>query len=764
MVTFASACGNKDGANKEYTVTFDTDGGSVIEAQKVLKGGYVVKPNDPEKAGYSFEGWSAPVIGDWVFDKLAVNSDMTLKAKWKIIDYTITYDLDGGENSSLNPTTYNVESEKITLEAPTKNGYKFLGWKDGENIVTEIATGSTGNRTLTASWSQKYYITYELGEGVNSVNNPHYYYAEDADITFEAPTHETDKFIEWQIDGVKVNGIPTGSTGDKTVTAVWSTRYYISYELGRDGVNNPNNPSYYYAEDTDISFEAPTHETNKFIEWQIGGVKVNGIPTGSTGNKTITAVWSTRYYITYELDGGTNGANNPSHYFKEDETIVLEDAAKPGYDFVEWRLGGDMVTEIPTGSIGDKTLTAVFEAKKFKIYFDNTDGSTVTPSYVEVTYGQLIPTLPIPEKEDKEFVHWLDGDDNRIISGETYKAVTDTTVYAEWKDVQHLLVTLNADGGTVSTSSIYVVQGRKIGTLPLPSKDGWRFVAWTLDGGNVNTDTIWEKEEGGELVATYVRLYNVTLSLDGGTLTGGTAFKLAKGDKLGELPQPKKDGYRFTGWTLNGSVVNSETVWETEADGELVATYVYLCTITLDPLEGSLLGSKEVYLIKGDKIGELPQAKKDGFRFMGWMLDGVMVNSDTVWDTEGDGTLVAHYVRVYKIRFTTVAFVRKAEVESILTSSGSVGLGQGQRIEAVEIEVLDGQSLKDAHITALPTVKPADEDEYTFKNAWRLYKDKNDTSPIEITLDTVFNEVNFPGVEGVIVLRPYLRSNWTPIY
>ena len=50
-------------------------------------------------------------------------------ANFTPITYTISYDLDGGTNNSSNPATYTIESASITLNAPTRKGYTFIGWR-----------------------------------------------------------------------------------------------------------------------------------------------------------------------------------------------------------------------------------------------------------------------------------------------------------------------------------------------------------------------------------------------------------------------------------------------------------------------------------------------------------------------------------------------------------------------------------------------------------------------------------------------------------
>ena len=87
-------------------------------------------------------------------------SNVTVSATFTPINYTITYDLDGGAlaENVTNPATYTIESEAITLNNPTRTGYTFAGWTgtglDAATTEVTIASGSTGNKTYTATWSK----------------------------------------------------------------------------------------------------------------------------------------------------------------------------------------------------------------------------------------------------------------------------------------------------------------------------------------------------------------------------------------------------------------------------------------------------------------------------------------------------------------------------------------------------------------------------------------------------------------------------------
>ena len=137
-------------AVNQYTVTFDTAGGSEVAPITQDYGTTINAPAAPTKTGYTFTGWEPELPATMPAENL------TVTAKWTIDQYTITYDLDGG-TAEGNPDTYTVETDAFTLKNPTRPGYTFTGWSgtglDGENNMTvTIPTGSTGNRTYTAHW------------------------------------------------------------------------------------------------------------------------------------------------------------------------------------------------------------------------------------------------------------------------------------------------------------------------------------------------------------------------------------------------------------------------------------------------------------------------------------------------------------------------------------------------------------------------------------------------------------------------------------
>jgi len=150
-----------------YTVRFHPNGGSGSMADQTFTWGVeqALRSNTFTRNGYSFAGWATSAFGSKVYSNgqkvknltEANGGEINLYAVWTIIEYTITYKLNGGTNHSENPAKYTVETKGITLKDSTRSGgYVFDGWYLNSDFsgdrVTNIPAGSTGNLTLYASW------------------------------------------------------------------------------------------------------------------------------------------------------------------------------------------------------------------------------------------------------------------------------------------------------------------------------------------------------------------------------------------------------------------------------------------------------------------------------------------------------------------------------------------------------------------------------------------------------------------------------------
>ena len=141
---------------------------------------YQLLRNTFKKKGYIFTGWNTKKNGKGksYADKATVkglsdkaDDTVTLYAQWKKATYKITYKLNGGKNNKKNPSKYTVSTKTITLKAPTKKGYTFLGWFTDSKFkkkITRIKNGSTGNKKLYAKWRVNRYTIHYSGNNSSS--------------------------------------------------------------------------------------------------------------------------------------------------------------------------------------------------------------------------------------------------------------------------------------------------------------------------------------------------------------------------------------------------------------------------------------------------------------------------------------------------------------------------------------------------------------------------------------------------------------------
>ena len=137
-----------------YTITFDTAGGSEIASITQDYGTAITTPADPTREGYTFIGWDREI------PETMPAENITLKARWEINQYTITFDTAGG--SEIAPITQDYGTQITTPEAPTREGYTIIGW-DREIPTTMPAE----NITITAKWKDIEKPTGEIIIGTN---------------------------------------------------------------------------------------------------------------------------------------------------------------------------------------------------------------------------------------------------------------------------------------------------------------------------------------------------------------------------------------------------------------------------------------------------------------------------------------------------------------------------------------------------------------------------------------------------------------------
>ena len=368
----------------EYTITLDTNGGPNVSPIKYTVEDSFTLPY-PLRPGYEFAGWVLDGSGMLPATTLIIyygtTGDLHYKAEWRLAEYTINMDLNGG--SGKEKVVYTITDEDFELPTPTRNGYEFVGWT-GERITmpqtsVKIPKGSTGNKAYTANWKVIQYTIITLLEGGNAGSSGAYVYTVEETFTLPTPTRTGYTFFGWTGEGITTPQpnvtIPKGSTGDKTYIENWvETGYTITLDLnGGSGKEKV----IYTMTDEDFELPTPTRNGYEFVGWT--GERITTpqtrvkIPKGSTGNKAYTANWKViRYTITLVTNGGAVIAS--IRYTVEDSVTLPIPPERPGYEFAGWVLDGSgqfpstpMI--IPEGSTGDRIYEAEWRVATYTITY-----------------------------------------------------------------------------------------------------------------------------------------------------------------------------------------------------------------------------------------------------------------------------------------------------------------------------------------------------------------------------------------------------------
>ncbi|MDR1215998.1 MAG: InlB B-repeat-containing protein [Treponema sp.] len=226
---------------QSYKVTFNTDGGTPIQAeQTVVSGELVAEPPKPTKAGHTFANWyrDAAKTTLWNFATDVVVADTIIYAKWvqeeNAQSYKVTFDADGGTPVPAEQTV--VAGEKAQEpEKPTKEGYTFANWyRDAAkttqwNFATDVVVQNT---TIYAKWVsgdnvQSYTVTFNTDGGSTAP-------AEQDVVSGEPVAKPADPTKEGYIFSGWYNGqtpwdFSTGITQAITLTAHWTEAFTVTF-------------------------------------------------------------------------------------------------------------------------------------------------------------------------------------------------------------------------------------------------------------------------------------------------------------------------------------------------------------------------------------------------------------------------------------------------------------------------------------------------------------------------------------------------------
>jgi uncharacterized repeat protein (TIGR02543 family) len=467
------------------------------------------------RTGYSFAGWNLAADGTGTNYQsgnllLVGSANVTLYAKWTANTYTVTYNANGAGGSLARASeTYTTAGTAVTLPGQgtlSKTGYNFGGWStspSGSALSGSYTT--TANVTLYAVWNIKSInITYSKGTaaGANFTSFPANTVGNfgssisvgsgvDNRVTLNSTSYD---FLGWN-DGTSIyqSGSPyTLGETDITFTAVWVPVYAVRYvfnggtapqgESSIDGQCAGLDSTCYDTQPITLN-QAPVRAGYDFAGWidQSTRLFAAGAQTSvSATSYLFYASWTPiSYTVSYAADGGSTAPTQANRTIGQ--TFTVGNAiTKTGYSFDGWSDGTQSYGAGATYTVGTSnvTLTAQWIPDVYTVTYDWNGGYGSTTGDDNYTVGTTAVTLPLVGdhvKDGYNFNGWSTSPTGNLL-GLTYVPSASTTLYAVWGTGSYVL-TMNANGGTVTTTSYSVVNGSSQ-TLPTPTRSHFHFDGW----------------------------------------------------------------------------------------------------------------------------------------------------------------------------------------------------------------------------------------------------------------------------------------------
>lgn len=504
------------------------------------------------------------ITGNWQNLKLIV-TELVPVVYFDSLESLTAYQNDHSKTEGILRTTKaRVGSALPTADAPTatRNGYTFTFWsREGQTVDV---TGQTVNgwTNLYANWEKKtftvkYYLPDETGawvekkmDTVDSVDYATYilwtpnaedgyefsgWYQKPADIGVKAKVEKLYMAKEWKLYG-KFTPI----------------EYTIQY-VYNDGKATSTNPTTYTVESDTITLADATGADwgKTFLEWHDeNGQKITEIPTGSTGDRVITAYWNWPVHLHY-LDKDNNEIDSATLYVSELEpgACVLPTGEKTGYDFDGWY---EAQKDIGTAS---HKLNALSIAKKWELYGRYTAKTDVSYTVKYLREGDNKVLAPEKVVTDQTFDTEVTEQAADVV-GYTPDAPSKTMILDEYNKVLTFSYSANTYDYTV----------RHIKQLPDGSYDEANAEVETLSGKFEALAAVTAKDYGEHYPTNdadtkqNIKIeegltIDVKYDLDEHTLTfetnGGSAINpvtVRHGNAVARPADPTKDKYTFIGW------------------------------------------------------------------------------------------------------------------------------------------------------------------------------------------------------------------------
>lgn len=349
-----------------FTVAFNSNGGSSVKSQSVSYSSKVTEPAPPPtREDFIFAGWfsDAELTAQYDFSQEVTHS-FTLYAKWVLATATVTFNSRNG--SQVTPQKVAVGSPANVPTPPTRNGYSFDAWYTDYSCTNlyDFATPVTENITLYAGWNKVYSVVFESLGG--SAVDTQIVSVGGLAVYPKTPVKENYTFAYWCSDSALQNvyDFSTAVNSDITLYACWVqiSNTVTFNSLGGSSVASERVAIGGYATEP----EAPVKEGYDFNYWatdQAGTNEFRFATTPVNANITLYAKWTeSKCEVTFDSDGGSAVDTQEVNYGSR--AIFPAIPTKDGYTFEMWRVS----KEVDTGEVDENQnpiMATVYEEYDF---------------------------------------------------------------------------------------------------------------------------------------------------------------------------------------------------------------------------------------------------------------------------------------------------------------------------------------------------------------------------------------------------------------
>lgn len=438
-----------------YTIDFDTNGGlptlSSID-YTIESDSFTLQ--EITKVGYTFDGW---YNGETKVTEITTGTygNMTLVAKWTADLYTISYDLADGVNNPENPTSYTIESGLITLKNPTRDGYTFLGWYNGEQLVTIIDSNTLENITLTAKWK---ITTDHEGTEVDP------YSVDDALKVAGTLTKGNSTADKYYIKGI-VSEITELSTsyGNATFKITVDGKTILVFRAKNEGNQNFTSTDDLYVGDEVViygnitNYNGTLEITNCYVVSNNKVARPEPIEEPEVVDKTLQEI--------IDMDDATNKEAS----YKITVIVLGWGKSLTSYDTTANKYGNMIVSDLESlNKIVVFGATATISA----LVWDSTNGKYTYTNKQDFLTNAITKSINIGDTLELIVIR-----DSYNGSTQLNAIVTKVTP----KPVVTSNIVFDLDGGICDNLPTTYEEGKEL-VLPTPTKDGYDFLGWEYNG------------------------------------------------------------------------------------------------------------------------------------------------------------------------------------------------------------------------------------------------------------------------------------------